>query len=61
MQKNKKKKTLLSSLMGDVMKKQTNKTKNIQKNDINLMNEDLQNWLTEEDKADLSKKLKTHG
>ena len=46
--------------MGDVMKKQSNNSNNIQKNDINSMNEDLQNWLTEEDKADLSKKIKTH-
>ncbi len=42
------------------MKKQSNKSNNIKKNDINSMNEDLQNWLTEEDKADLSKKIKTH-
>ncbi len=60
MQKNKKKKTLISNLMEDVMKKQSNNSKNIQKNDINSMNEDLQNWLTEEDQENLSKKIKTH-
>ena len=60
MQKNKKKETLLSNLMGDVMEKQTNKSNTIENNNMNSMNEDLKQWLNKEDQADLSKKIKKH-
>jgi len=47
--------------MGDVMNKQSNKSNNTQReDDIKSMNEDLQQWLTEEEQVDLSRKIKTH-
>ena len=41
------------------MKRRSYKSNSLKKVDKNLMNEDLKNWLTEKDQADLSKKLKT--
>ena len=41
------------------MKKPLKNTKSIQKNDKNSMNEALKQWLNEEDREDLSKKIKT--
>ena len=42
-------------------KKQSNKSTNTHaKTTIKSMNEDLKRWLTEKDKAELSKKIKTH-
>ena len=46
--------------MGDVMNKQSNKSNNAKKDGSKSMNADLQRWLTEEDRANLSKKIKTH-
>ena len=46
--------------MGDIMNKQSNKSNNDKKDESKSMNEDLQRWLTEEDQANLSKKIKTH-
>ena len=46
--------------MGDVMNKQSNKSNNAKKDESKSMNEDLQRWLTEDDQANLSKKIKTH-
>lgn len=46
--------------MGDVMNKQSNKSNNAKKDGSKSMNADLQRWLTEEDQANLSKKIKTH-
>lgn len=42
------------------MNKQSNKSNNAKKDESKSMNEDLQRWLTEEDQANLSKKIKTH-
>jgi hypothetical protein len=39
------------------VKKQLEKSNDNKKNNHNLMNEDLKQWLTEEDKADLSKRI----
>ena len=42
------------------MNKQSNKSNNGKRDESKSMNEDLQSWLTEEDQAILSKKIKTH-
>ena len=42
------------------MNKQLYKSNIDKKNESKLMNDDLQKWLTEEDQANISKKIKTH-